>query len=382
MLRRLTFSPRPHSLPVTLPCAKLQLKRHLFSSTHKSAYVRFGGSSQPRRSQTNLYDFRTWDSRIQIAALLTAGGTIYYISQYALFWFKLYEDQLSICFFIIYCQKPWTSTRDRTMEIHEHVSRIRSSSTHRIIMAIVHSIISTMMLVRRTAAETDGARAQTCHASPWSSSLSTRPPSRDTNPSCFKSRLHSRWTKAEPTFAIRMECRSRRKLLESGHWCWSSKKSRGCVRTNEGMGSHSGERHEDDQCYGKSRQVRRLALVVAQHYLEINSRPHRRFHWYPSCLSRWRGSCCCIRTWYFFHKSLTSTWQANNSCWRDRSCWYVAKANCSHLHPFQCYISSCTPYSWKDVIFYRFVGSRCGTPFAWGWFRTFETCLPVSSRAP
>jgi hypothetical protein len=45
-------------------------------------YVRFGTPKQPNEQPKNPYDFRTWDTRVQIATALALGGGIYYVSQY------------------------------------------------------------------------------------------------------------------------------------------------------------------------------------------------------------------------------------------------------------------------------------------------------------
>ena len=50
------------------------------TSIPRTEFIRFG--NQPNKRPRNPYDFRTWDSRVQVATALALGGGIYYVTQY------------------------------------------------------------------------------------------------------------------------------------------------------------------------------------------------------------------------------------------------------------------------------------------------------------
>ena len=59
----------------------IHLSRSFSTSRSRSAYVRFSVPGQPK-SPRNPYDFRTWDTRVQVAAVLATGGAVYYLTQW------------------------------------------------------------------------------------------------------------------------------------------------------------------------------------------------------------------------------------------------------------------------------------------------------------
>jgi len=122
----ISFSPHLHYLPRHFHAQNCKLTRPFFSFI----YIRRPGS---RKSQNNLYDFRIWNSRTQ-----NCHGTHRR-------WGPSITSFNSSCTrttyrSVLFPKSLVTCNTDRMTEIHERISRIRSSSTHRN-HRIVHSII-------------------------------------------------------------------------------------------------------------------------------------------------------------------------------------------------------------------------------------------------
>ena len=112
------------------------------------------------------------------------GGAIYYTSQYVLFWFNFQVVREPIIgLFVYYYQSLQRQDDNKTMDswtrLQNPKQQYASNYTRRLFTAL------TAMLVRRTAAETEAQIP--CHASSWSSSLSTGPLLHASNLGCIRS---------------------------------------------------------------------------------------------------------------------------------------------------------------------------------------------------